>query len=114
MVTGEYEPDSPAGLDLITDIRSDVHAIDGANAQVGGSAATELDARDGNAQDFLTIAPMILAISFIILLGILRAQQYGTETEADQITQRVVPLHPANSMMRRRNRPPRLMLLHIP
>ncbi|MGO1358628.1 MAG: MMPL family transporter, partial [Brevibacterium aurantiacum] len=73
MVTGEYEPDSPAGLDLITDIRSDVHAIDGANAQVGGSAATELDARDGNAQDFLTIAPMILAISFIILLGILRA-----------------------------------------
>ena len=73
MVTGEYEPDSPAGLDLITDIRSDVDAIDGANAYVGGAAATELDARDGNAQDFLTIAPLILAISFIILLGILRA-----------------------------------------
>ena len=73
MVTGEFEPDSPAGLDLITDIRSDVDAIDGANAHVGGAAATELDARDGNAQDFLTIAPMILAISFIILLGILRA-----------------------------------------
>ncbi|GAA1550548.1 MMPL family transporter [Brevibacterium picturae] len=73
MVTGEYEPDSPEGLDLVEDIRSDVHAIDGANAQVGGAAATELDARDGNAQDFLTIAPLILAISFIILLGILRA-----------------------------------------
>lgn len=73
MVTGEYEPDSPAGLDLVTDIRSDVHAIDGADAHVGGAAATELDARDGNAQDFLTIAPLILAISFIILLGILRA-----------------------------------------
>ncbi|MDN5807848.1 MAG: MMPL family transporter [Brevibacterium sp.] len=73
MVTGEYAPDSPAGLDLVTDIRSDVHAIDGADAQVGGAAATELDARDGNAQDFLTIAPLILAISFIILLGILRA-----------------------------------------
>ena len=73
MVTGEYEPDSPAGLDLVTDIRSDVHAIDGADAKVGGAAATELDARDGNAQDFLAIAPLILAISFIILLGILRA-----------------------------------------
>ncbi|MCF2571714.1 MMPL family transporter [Brevibacterium sp. UCMA 11754] len=73
MVTGEYAPDSPAGLDLVTDIRSDVHAIDGADAQVGGAAATELDARDGNAQDFLTIAPLVLAISFIILLGILRA-----------------------------------------
>lgn len=73
MVTGEYGPDSPAGLDLVEDIRADVHAIDGADAQVGGAAATELDARDGNAQDFLTIAPLILAISFIILLGILRA-----------------------------------------
>lgn len=73
MVTGEFAPDSPAGLDLVEDIRADVHAIDGADAQVGGAAATELDARDANAQDFLTIAPLILAISFIILLGILRA-----------------------------------------
>ena len=73
MATGEYEPDSAKGLDLVKDIRTDVHAIDGANAQVGGAAATELDARDGNQADFFTIVPMILAISFIILLGILRA-----------------------------------------
>lgn len=73
MVTGEYEPDSPKGLDLVEDIRTDVHAIDGADAKVGGAAATELDARDGNQTDLLTIAPVVLAISFIILLGILRA-----------------------------------------
>ncbi|SDS08903.1 putative drug exporter of the RND superfamily [Brevibacterium siliguriense] len=73
MVTGEYEPDSAKGLDLVEDIRGDVHAIDGADAQVGGAAATELDARDGNQTDFFTIVPMVLAISFIILLGILRA-----------------------------------------
>ncbi|MFP3395181.1 MMPL family transporter [Brevibacterium sp. H602] len=73
MVTGEYEPDSAKGLDLVKDIRTDVHAIDGANAQAGGAAATELDARDGNRTDFFTIVPMVLAISFIILLGILRA-----------------------------------------
>ena len=73
MVTGEYEPDSAKGLDLVEDIRTDVHAIDGANAQVGGAAATELDARDGNQTDFFTIVPMVLVISFIILLGILRA-----------------------------------------
>ena len=73
MVTGEFEPDSAKGLDLVEDIRTDVHAIDGANAQVGGAAATELDARDGNQTDFFTIVPMVLAISFIILLGILRA-----------------------------------------
>ena len=73
MVTGEYEPDSAKGLDLVEDIRTDVHAIDGANAQVGGAAATELDARDGNQTDFFSIVPMVLAISFIILLVILRA-----------------------------------------
>ena len=73
MATGEFEPDSAKGLDLVKDIRTDVHAIDGANAQVGGAAATELDARDGNQSDFFAIVPMILAISFIILLGILRA-----------------------------------------
>ncbi|WP_209374239.1 MMPL family transporter [Brevibacterium renqingii] len=73
MVTGEYEPDSAKGLDLVGEIRDEVHAIDGADAQVGGAAATELDARDGNRADFLTIVPMVLAISFIILLGILRA-----------------------------------------
>src|SRR5699024_1474865 len=73
MVTGEFEPDSAKGLELVEDIRGDVHAIDGADAEVGGAAATELDARDGNRADFFTIVPMVLVISFIILLGILRA-----------------------------------------
>ena len=73
MVTGEYEPDSPEGLALVETIRSQVHAVDGAHAEVGGAAATELDARDGNARDFATIAPLILAISFLVLLAILRA-----------------------------------------
>src|SRR5699024_7562276 len=73
MVTGEFEPDSAKGLELVEDIRGDVHAIDGADAEVGGAAATELEARDGNRADFFTIVPMVLVISFIILLGILRA-----------------------------------------
>lgn len=73
MVTGEYAPDSPEGLALVEELRADVHGIDGANAEVGGAAATELDARDGNARDFATIAPLVLAISFVILLGVLRA-----------------------------------------
>src|SRR5699024_12775573 len=73
MVTGEFEPDSAKGLDLVEDIGGDVDAIDGADAEVGGTAATELDARDGNRADFFTIVPMVLVISFIILLGILRA-----------------------------------------
>ncbi|RAF17666.1 multidrug RND transporter, partial [Burkholderia multivorans] len=47
--------------------------VAGAHAEVGGAAATELDARDGNARDLATIAPLILAISFLVLLAILRA-----------------------------------------
>src|SRR5699024_12280300 len=73
MVAGEFAPYSAKGLALIEDIRGDVHAIDGADAEVGGAAATELDARDGNRADFFTLVPMVLAISFIILLRILRA-----------------------------------------
>lgn len=73
MVTGEYEPDSTEGLALVETIRAEAHAVDGAHAEVGGAAATELDARDGNARDFATIAPLILAISFLVLLAILRA-----------------------------------------
>lgn len=73
MVTGEYEPDSQEGLALVETIRAEAHAVEGANAEVGGAAATELDARDGNARDFVTIAPLILAISFLVLLAILRA-----------------------------------------
>ena len=57
MVTGEFEPDSAKGLDLVEDIRTDVHAIDGANAQVGGAAATELDARDGKPDGLLHDRP---------------------------------------------------------
>lgn len=40
---------------------------------MGGAAATELDARAGNAEDFRTIVPLILLISAVILLGVLRA-----------------------------------------
>ncbi|MFC9441986.1 MULTISPECIES: MMPL family transporter [Brevibacterium] len=73
MVTGEYAPDSTDGLDLVETIRTDVHAIAGADAEVGGAAAMEIDARAGNAEDFRTIVPLILLISAVILLGVLRA-----------------------------------------
>ncbi len=73
MVTGEYSPSTPESLELVTDLRESVHKISGAEALVGGATATDLDARDGNARDLLVIAPMVLAVSFIVLLLLLQS-----------------------------------------
>ena len=73
MVTGEYAPSTPGSLDLVTELRTVVHAIPGAEAQVGGATATDLDARAGNFRDLLIIAPLVLAVSFLVLLLLLRS-----------------------------------------
>lgn len=73
MVTGEPGPGSPESLALIEQLRSAVHNVDGANALVGGAGAEDVDARAGNTQDLLLIAPLVLAVSFIVLLVLLRS-----------------------------------------
>lgn len=73
LVTGEPAPGTPESLDLVRDVRAAVHGAAGADALVGGAVATELDAREGNMRDLLTIAPLILAVSFIVLLVLLRS-----------------------------------------
>ncbi|RMB60176.1 MMPL family transporter [Tessaracoccus antarcticus] len=73
MVTGEWAPSTPESLELVTDLRDAVHDIDGAEAQVGGATATDLDARTGNSRDLLVIAPLVLAVSFVVLVLLLRS-----------------------------------------
>jgi RND superfamily putative drug exporter len=73
MVTGEYAPGSTESLALVTELRAIVHDVPGADALVGGATATDLDARAGNMQDLLLIAPLVLAVSFIVLLVLLRS-----------------------------------------
>ncbi|MGO1921980.1 MAG: MMPL family transporter, partial [Microbacterium sp.] len=73
MVTGEYAPGTTESLDLVTELRDVVHDVPGADALVGGAIATDLDARAGNQQDLLVIAPLVLAVSFIVLLVLLRS-----------------------------------------
>ena len=73
MVTGEYAPGTTESLDLVTELREVVHDLPGADALVGGATATDLDARAGNQQDLLVIAPLVLAVSFIVLLVLLRS-----------------------------------------
>ena len=73
MVTSEYLPSSQQSLDQIGELRDAVHAVPGANALVGGAVATDLDARDGNQRDLLLLAPLVLAISFVVLVLLLRS-----------------------------------------
>lgn len=73
MITSEYAPSSDESLDQIVQIRDYVHGIKDSGALVGGSVATDLDARSGNQQDLLLIAPLVLGVSFIVLLVLLRS-----------------------------------------
>lgn len=73
MVTSEYAPSTPESLEQISALRDAVHDVDGADARVGGAVATDLDARTGNEQDLMLIAPLVLAVSFIVLLVLLRS-----------------------------------------
>ena len=73
MVTSEYAPSTAQSLNQITELRESVHAIPEANALVGGAVATDLDARAGNQHDLLLIAPLVLAVSFLILMFLLRS-----------------------------------------
>ncbi|MGB3730538.1 MMPL family transporter [Microbacterium sp.] len=73
MVTSEYAPSTTRSLDQITELRDAVHAVPDADAVVGGAVATDLDARAGNQRDLLLVAPLVLAVSLIVLIVLLRS-----------------------------------------
>lgn len=73
MVTSEYAPSTEDSLTQITKLRDAVHGVPGADAVVGGAVATDLDARAGNQKDLWLVAPLVLAVSFLVLLILLRS-----------------------------------------
>ena len=73
MVTSEYSPGTDASLEQISELRDTVHPIDGADALVGGAVAADLDARGGNERDLGVIAPLVLGVSFLVLVVLLRS-----------------------------------------
>ncbi|UYM04396.1 MMPL family transporter [Solicola gregarius] len=65
--------DSAAGRDVVEDVRASVHAVDGADAIVGGDTAVILDTLDAAAKDNVLIIPIVLVVVFVILAVLLRA-----------------------------------------
>ncbi|MGO1489546.1 MAG: MMPL family transporter [Arachnia sp.] len=73
MVTGEYAPGTPESLALVQELRDTIADIPNTETLVGGAEATDVDARAGNTRDLLLIAPLVLAVSFIVLFILLRS-----------------------------------------
>lgn len=73
VLTSDYSPRSEQSLDQIAELREAVAAVPDANALVGGAVATELDARAGNLHDLLLVAPLVLLVSFLVLVVLLRS-----------------------------------------
>ena len=73
MVTSDYAPSTDDSLHQITELRDAVQGVPGADAVVGGAVATDLDARAGNQHDLWLVAPLVLAVSFVVLLLLLRS-----------------------------------------
>ena len=73
VVTGEPAPGTAASLALVDSLRTAVHAVPDAHALVGGAVAVDVDARAGAQRDLLLIAPLVLGVSFVVLVLLLRS-----------------------------------------
>ena len=67
------EGDSEAALRTVERLRASVHAVDGANALVGGYTAQQLDTQDTARHDRGLIISVVLAIILAILVALLRS-----------------------------------------
>jgi putative drug exporter of the RND superfamily len=67
------DPASPEAFATVQRVRDAVHAVDGADALVGGNSAFFLDTRNASNRDNLVIIPAILLLVFLILMALLRS-----------------------------------------
>ncbi len=66
-------PDTQAARDTVVRVREAVHAVDGADAQVGGGTAIVRDTLAAAERDNRVVIPAILLVVFLILAALLRA-----------------------------------------
>ncbi|HET8681497.1 MAG TPA: MMPL family transporter, partial [Micromonosporaceae bacterium] len=65
--------DSPAAFETVRRLRTALHAVPGAEAQVGGFTAINVDVQDTSRRDRTVIIPLVLAVVFVILVLLLRS-----------------------------------------
>ena len=64
---------SDAAYDSVERVRDAVHAVPGADALVGGTAAVNWDTQQAQRHDNNLVIPLVLVVVFLILVGLLRA-----------------------------------------
>lgn len=64
---------SSTAADIVESSRDAVHAVDGADALVGGGSAFYLDTKIASERDSWVIMPLVLLVVLLILVGLLRA-----------------------------------------
>ncbi|WP_435831010.1 MMPL family transporter [Microtetraspora glauca] len=64
---------STGAVDIVRDLRAAVHAVPGAGALVGGSAAVTLDTLDTSARDLRVVIPLVLLVVLGVLIVLLRS-----------------------------------------
>jgi len=74
-LTGEInsDPTSKAAEDTVVRVRTAVHAVPGARAEVGGDTAVVLDTQRASRHDDLVIIPIVLLVVLFVLALLLRA-----------------------------------------
>lgn len=66
-------PDSDAAIDTVERLREAVHAVEGADAKVGGATAVQLDTIQTSERDQRVIIPIVLLVVLGILMLLLRS-----------------------------------------
>jgi putative drug exporter of the RND superfamily len=69
----KYDLASEPAFDIVETARDNVHAIDGADALVGGGAAFYLDTKTASQRDNIVVIPLVLLVVLMILVLLLRA-----------------------------------------
>ena len=64
---------SSTAADIVEATRDAAHAVDGADALVGGGSAFYLDTKIASERDSWVIMPLVLVVVLLILIGLLRA-----------------------------------------
>jgi RND superfamily putative drug exporter len=75
LITAPIEGDvaDQSAFDTIKAVRDKVHAVDGADALVGGTSAIYLDIQKASTRDNWVIIPIVLLVVMLILMVLLRA-----------------------------------------
>lgn len=66
-------PDSRSAKDTVDGLRDAVHAVDGADALVGGTTAQTLDTQRAAGRDLRTVIPIVLLVVLGVLIWLLRS-----------------------------------------